>query len=516
MNEGPLLAWKGRRVRSPGDTPEVIARKVPTGPLRPGSLFFVPSPLEGWGLEVLLDRLPADGAVVVFEKDPELEERCRQEFYSFLGHRVDDPRLFRLETDTESAVQALFQRLPLGRLRRCEWLTVNGAWVAHGPRYRELFARIDRGLTRWWSNRMTEIHLGPLWTKNLIDNLQGLQFPGLNWPDWGEAPVLVCGAGPSLESAVTALGQQRSRWRVLAADTALSVLKAGGIVPDAVVCVEAQHANLRDFAGWLGADVQLFADLTSLPAATRIFRHPPHWFISRFAPIQLWERWPWASIPCLPPLGSVGVVAAWIAWRLTRGPVVLAGLDFSFPPGKTHAREAPSLGQRLTLTDRLRPVEIPGTWQRPGQHPSSQGWLTTPVMEGYAQTLIDQARSESTRTWVWSDQGLPLGLPRWPSQGPLEPLPSLARPERPKSSGSDRWLQDEKNRWELVLRTFEAMNRAPDDESVWSVLEQQLRAVDYLTFSFPDPEFRRDSDWLIRAQVHVRWALGRISPRLRS
>lgn len=515
MTPLPLLTWRGRKVRSPDDGPESSARKVPEAPLRPGSLFFVPSPLEGWGLDVLLDRLPDDGAVVVYDHDPDLEQLCRERWDDFMGSRIRDPRLFRLETDTEAAVQQLFSRLPLPRLRRCLFLSLNGAWLPHSQRYREIFARLDQGLARWWSNRVTEIHLGPLWVRNFFDNLNSPRFPGSPWPDWGDDPILVCGAGISLEVALPTIEPQRQSWRILAADTALPVLKALGIRPDGAVCVESQHANLRDFAGWLGADVPLFADLTSLAATSRIFGPQPHWFISEFSSIQLWNRWPWDRVPRLPPLGSVGVVAAWIAWKLTRGPVVLAGLDFSFPPGKTHAREAPTLSSRLVTTNRTHPMEQPGSWIRAGVIQGPRGWLTTPILEQYAEVLAERAGSEGARTWVWDDSGLPLGLPTWDSQD----LPTLgSRPPSDLSGPSvvDPWLSQERERWETILTTFERLNANPEDRGPLRALEQQLKDVDYLTFHFPDPEFRPDSDWLIRAQIQVRWILGRLSPRLRS
>jgi len=480
--------------------------------------------LEGWGLETLLDRLPADSAVIVFEKDQELTVRCSQDWQSFLGTRGavglpgSDPRLFRLEADTEDDVRRLFRRLPLGSLRRCEFLTLNGAWLAHGARYREVFSRFEQGLNQWWANRVTCLHMGPLWIKNLFDNLSSGDFQPQGWPDWENSPVLVCGAGVSLETALPWAQRNRSALRLVAADTALPVLKAAGLTPDAVVCLEAQHANLRDFSGWKGADVPLFTDLTSYPPGTRVFSKPPHWFITEFAELSLWNRWPWTTqqIPRLPPLGSVGVAAAWVAWRLSQGPVILAGLDFSFPPGKTHARGAPSLTALAARTNRFVPMEFPGVWGRKtGIKPTAQGWLTTAVMEGYAGVMAEQAARESHRTWVWDTQGLPLGLPRWPSEErPSSPRESVVKEGGEPFSAEPQgaaWLANEQELWRTILDDYGAINRQPNDAGAWADLETHLAMVDYLTFSFPDPEFRRDSDWLIRAQSQVRWILERTS-----
>lgn len=515
MSDQPLLTWKGRRVRSPGDGPQTAARKVPPAPLRPGSLFFIPSPLEGWGVDVLLDRLPEEGAIVLYEKDPDLEAVMTGPRALHLGLRENDPRLFVLQEDSEEAVQRLFSTLPLSRLRRCEFLTLNGAWMAHGPRYREVFARLEEGLTRWWSNRMTCLYMGPLWIRNLFDNLRSEVRRFTPWPDWGTDPVLVCGAGVTLEEVLPWASENRTRIRVIAADTALPVLRAAELVPDAAVCLEAQHANLRDFAGWTGSPVQLFTDLTSFPPGTRVFGPEPCWFISRFAEISLWDRWPWPEVPILPPLGSVGVAAAWVAWRLTRGQVILAGLDFSYPPGKSHARGAPALASLAARTDRYRPMEQPGSWERPGiRRDSGTQWLTSPVMDGYAAMLRQQAGPEAGRTFVWEQRGIDLGLARFDRSLPAGPLGPRGAQAHPGSNGPGPWLEDEQARWHRLLQTFEVLNASPQDSDAVEALAQALKEVDYLTFVFPDPEFRAASDWLTRALVQLRWITGRIS-RLR-
>jgi len=515
MNDEPLLTWKGRRVRSPDDGPEGAARKVPLALLKPGSLFFVPSPLEGWGLDALLEKLPADGALVVLEIDPDLRQHCRGAFEKFLGTRTGDPRLFWLEADTEESISDLFGRLPLGQLRRSEFLTFNGAWMIHAQRYRQVFSRLEQGLIRWWSNRITSVQMGPLWVRNFFDNLRSPTFSFSPWPDWGDSSVVVCGAGVTLETALPWIRAHRDHWKVIAVDTALPIFKAWSMIPDAVVCLEAQHANLQDFSGWLGARVPLFADLTSFPPATRVFNGSLFWYISEFAPLALWERWPWDAslVPRIPPLGSVGVVAAWIAWKLTRGQVLLAGLDFSFPDGQSHARGAPSLSALGCRTDRLHPMEQTGTWEGAGRYRTRANWLTTNIMDGYAGVLSEQAAVQASRTRTWKEAGIPLGLRLWSDrrthESTLAPTTGLATGSADNPTDAKAWLQHEKNLWNSLLRRFDELNAFPQDDSIWEKLEEQLRDVDYLTFSFPDPEIRRASDWLIRALSQIHWIVDR-------
>jgi len=404
--------------------------------------------------------------------------------------------------------------LPLNALRRCEFLTLNGAWLFYRVRYRDIFNRLEDGLTRWWSNRITCLHMGPLWIRNLFTNLAAAGPSWTPWPDWGSDPIFVCGAGVTLEEALPWIQKHRNQIRLLAADTALPILRDWNLVPDGVVCLEAQHANLRDFAGWTGAPVQLFTDLTSFPPGSRIFSRAPCWFITEFTELSLWSRWPWSqsTIPRIPPLGSVGVAAAWIAWKLSKGPVILAGLDFSFPHGRTHARGAPSLSAMASRSDRLHPMEQTGTWRTEGiRKDTATGWLTTPVMQGYAWVLSDQARSNALRTATWSDQGLVMDLPVWNRCIPGKKLqPATVQNLVTYEEDPREWLQTEKTRWKQLLESFERLNRDPGSQEKLSHLKSDLLEVDYLTFSFPDPELRLESDWLIRAQRQIRWILERV------
>jgi len=294
--------------------------------------------------------------------------------------------------------------------------------------------------------------------------------------------------------------------RLLAADTALPVLREAGLSPDAAVAVEAQHANLADFAGLRGAPLRLFADLTSLPGAARLFEFPPCWFLSEFAPVPLFADPAFPPVPRIPPLGSVGVAAAWIAWRLSRGPVVLAGVDFCYPPGRTHARGAPALRGLLARTGRFVPASQPGTWLREGLKATASGWITSPAMEGYGAILGDQARSEVRRTFVWDRTGLPLGLEVWDRRtgGPLAGDQTPA--ETGVLGGAAEWIEGRRALWRRLLEGLEGPVPSSDR---WTGLLPGLEACGELFFSFPDPEPRRAADWLARAKVQLRWALDR-------
>ena len=128
-----------------------------------------------------------------------------------------------------------------------------------------------------------------------------------------------------------------------------------------------------------------------------------------------------------PPLGSVGVHAAHVARSLAAGPLLATGLDFSFEPGKTHARGCPSLLAEERRLDRLT------RW--PGQYVASfrdrtfalragvrsheggrSGLLSDPILVSYAALLADGAASGGGREPLY-DLRAGYGEGRGPSIG---------------------------------------------------------------------------------------------------
>ncbi|NNM68246.1 MAG: DUF115 domain-containing protein, partial [Spirochaetales bacterium] len=391
------LFWKGRRLAS--DHPQEAAySKLETVSLLPQTLFVIPSPLAGWGGSRLLEQLPPESTILLFEADPELRKISRR-FWNWKDSRVEE-----LESLEQAVWECFARNFEWGRIRRVVLLPLNGGWLLSPAVYRDLENRLVGLVAQAWSNRMTCVQMGALWMRHLLVNLKA---PRWTWPDWGFDPVLVCGAGPSLERVLRQdPSSLQSRFRLLAADTAVGPLSQAGFRPDAIVILEAQHQNLADLAGFSGSRIPVFADLTTDPCATRITQGPVAWFSAQFAQLSIFERLRnkrlFEDVLTFPALGSVGVAAAEIAWVLTRGPVVLSGLDFSFPPGQTHVRGAPGFTTFWSNATRFWGSDPPGSGRREGVHPSGHSdWLTTGVLEGYARFLAESALKARERTFFW-------------------------------------------------------------------------------------------------------------------
>jgi len=350
---GLTIRYKGRHLYSSRDPLAGPRRLAAEAPLAPGTLVYVPSLGLGYGLQELLARLPESCHVLCVEVDPAL-------LAVFAASRATLPRSERLSVvRLDDSIQAagVLQTLGPWRFRRVTTLALCGGCRLEPDAYRRIQQTLEEELRLYWQNRITLIEMSGLWLRNLFANLALL--PGAGGIDslhTGRA-IVVAGAGPSLERTLPAIQRIRKRVCLLAADTALPTLAAAGLRPDWVCVLESQVHNLDDFVPAYDPSLWLLCDLTASPTVLRRFPLRS-FFLSRFYPLELFPRLDRFGLlpPSLPPLGSVGVTAVQLALRLTRGPVFLAGLDFCYQPGKTHARGAPAHLRALTQSRRLRPA----------------------------------------------------------------------------------------------------------------------------------------------------------------
>ncbi|TVR04253.1 MAG: DUF115 domain-containing protein [Spirochaetaceae bacterium] len=358
--DGLTIVFRGRNLYHPATPRRSACARTQSVKVPNYTLVIVASPLIGHGLLPLLERCDGTCRFVLLELEPKLAEITRR----ILPREIfDDPRVTIVTPDTPDQLEHQFSRELFSHCRRAMLVRPSGGYALHARHYDRVLEWSQDEIRRAWQNRLTTMHMGRLWFRNLFDNLpllpasQPLHTVALN------RPVVVVGAGPSLERLLPSLSEQRTSLFLLAVDTAVPVLGSANIRPDAVVAVEAQHANLSDFIGADLSQTHLITDLFSLPSVARqTVSNRRSFFTSLAVESRLLDRLRIAGIlpPELPPLGSVGVVAVALAAQLTASPIALAGLDFAYPDGKSHARGAPWMIRELVRTYRLRRGEIYG------------------------------------------------------------------------------------------------------------------------------------------------------------
>jgi len=400
---GSQVYYRGRRLYGP--RPEIDAGRraaavgVPSDTL---VLWFSPLVWHGW--RELAETIGGSTDVVALEVDPLLLELSRRTRPEELSDR------FSLIPATDGEMLAALRRAGEHRYRRVVEVTTSASSLVHRAAYRALRDLAEREIRVFWQNRLTLSAMGRLWIRNLVENLPELMhadaLPALC------GPVVVCGAGPSLEAALPAIARNRSAVRVLAVDTAVPVLDAVGVRPDVVIALEGQLANAYDFLPVTRRDYRLVTDLTSDPTTARLhaFRS---WTLTAFAPVGLLDRA--AALPgvaaMMPALGSVGVAAVRLAAMQGASPIVLAGLDFAVLPGTTHARGAPAYLNAFATCDRLRRPTDAALAARLVRLPGPHGPVaSTLVLKGYADELRSLV-AKRTDVFVLEPIGLDVGAP---------------------------------------------------------------------------------------------------------
>ncbi|NNM67195.1 MAG: DUF115 domain-containing protein [Spirochaetales bacterium] len=220
---------------------------------------------------------------------------------------------------------------------------------------------LSQTIEEWTGDLSTQAGLGRRWLTQTLVNLSRIRPCRLDLGDWDHA--LVLGAGPGLEEALDdpknkRLLDERPRngVRVMASDTALPVLRQRGLVPDLIVCLDAQTASYQHFLSGVPAGVPLLADLAALPVLDRLTTAVLRFRSSH--PLAAYASLDYPELPFLDTsLGQVAGVALLAAARLGARRASLWGLDFSYPLAKTYARGTYVYPYFQTRSSRLEPSD---------------------------------------------------------------------------------------------------------------------------------------------------------------
>jgi hypothetical protein len=394
------------------------------------TLYFCPSPLLGYGLSLLLGKIGEnnhDSAVLCVEADRKLLDFSLNYLDPAL---LQDPRLAFAALDAgsgsaERICGMVRQKWGSRRFRRVETLRLGAGWRLYPELYGSLAEALRKDAATDWGNAMTLVKLGRRYTRNTLRNLALLsRSPSLSSISLGSSPVLVLGAGPSLDGILAGLsryfgetaGNPVSRpFRILCVDTALPCLKVRGLKPDLVVALESQHWNLRDFVGLGDWEIPVAMDLSALPATAETLGGRSFFFFTPWTEMNFFRRFEAAGLApeIFIPLGSVGLTAVAAALRLGGGAVITGGIDFSFTLDSYHARSSPGHREKLRRQNRLTGILNTAAAFREAVFVtvSKTGFpvRSDPAMKGY-RDLFEREFSGEERLWDIDGPGLPLGL----------------------------------------------------------------------------------------------------------
>jgi len=396
----------------PSRNPEQIARNLP---IRSETLLVLISPLLGYGVQELLDRLPPSCLVLGLEYD--------QNLMAFSSEQLSDnikahPSFKYIRTSSPEQALTYIDSIEGMPFRRCVRVDLSGGSALNPDFYARTVSLVDEYISRYWRNHVTMMKLGRNFARNFFRNVPLLGDSYAITPNLAKRPVFIAGAGPSLDTTLPFIRAHRSQICLLAVDTALSSLQDAHIVPDAIVLVESQFWIERAFAGFRDSRIPIFADLTARNQAIQATGGDMFFFVSEYAKTKYLKRFisKGYAPQVIPPLGSVGLSALYLAGIISKPewPVFFTGLDFSWDRGFTHSRGAPSIREIMRTSGRFNP-QSPSILSEGSQVTKVIGKngkeiRTDPALSLYAQ-LCKASFARSKRSYIdLGSTGMDIGI----------------------------------------------------------------------------------------------------------
>ena len=317
----------------------------------------------GYGLEELLSKIPEDCLVFLIEADSALLDFAKS---SINCEKYQQKIQFVMPDDLKNLPLMIYDLARSGKYKRIKRIDFSAGVKFFSNFYDELTLACSNSIVTYWKNRVTLTKFGRRYSYNFFSNLSVLSqtVPISNYFQKIFKPVLIFGAGQSIDLFLQTNSLNFQDFFIICVDTALQPLLARKIIPDAVFIEEAQSVILKAFIGFNdNLKTQIFAGLSSIPYLKN-FVSPSKisFFTTEFTKANFLSRF--SQFSFLPPLnnpfGSVGLTAVYYALKFRADetvPIFICGLDFSYSKGFTHAKNTPAYTTRILNHNRLCCIE---------------------------------------------------------------------------------------------------------------------------------------------------------------
>lgn len=400
----------------------------------PNTLFVCCSPVLSFPVQLLFQQLESHNisdscGIIGLEWNPDLVELSTEQLSSF---SENEKFAFISTKEPITLLQFLEKQNPgtslyIGNFRHCVFFNCSADALTNKDFYGSCNQFLDTYIAQFWKNRMTLIKLGRLYTRNIFRNI-GNKPSSIHklLPHSLTKIPFVAGAGTTLDDVIPLLHKYRENLCIFAVDASLVPLLKNNITPDYVVAVECQLANEKAFIGAVNSKVPIIADITSRTNILSLTGGNTSLFLSHFSNEPFLERVKKLSFlsVVIPPLGSVGLAAVELALYLKQenDPLFCAGLDFAYPIGTSHCKEAPPIRNSLNNWCRLSPGGNPGSAYKPLASPiktqTNEIWTTDSALTGYGKLFSQRyctQKKDKTEIYTLSQKGCNWGLP-WASE----------------------------------------------------------------------------------------------------
>ena len=511
-SQGFSVSYNGHFLYSKYNPAKNIITAVQNLQLLPGTIILCFSPLLGYGLKELLQKLPENCLIVLCEADKELYDFSVSEGIFSQG----DSRLVSCSPDKLSELPLiLYDLTSSGAYKRVIRFDMSAGTLFQQDFYSRLYTACSDSIMTFWKNRITLTKFGRRYSKNLFENLHYLSDskPITDYFNSIEKPVIVFGAGQSTQTFLNKYKDVISNYFILCADTALQPLLKNGLKPDGVFIEEAQSVIAKAFIG-IPEDIQIFAGLSSIP--NLVHKHGAanlSYFFTEYANAGFLDNLKSKSFmpPANKPFGSVGLTAVYYALKFRKNetiPVYVTGLDFSYSTGLTHTKGALAHLLRLITGNRLTGIANYGAAFGLGAEKisdkSGNTFITTPTLKNYAM-LFNNEFADVKNLFDAGESGIPLKISQDIPQifENKEQIISNNRYTETQTNEINQYLETEKQTLEYLRDLLTGKTDFTGEELTKQIIDVAANR-EYLYLHFPDGwKFSASQSFLNRIRTEI-------------
>jgi hypothetical protein len=289
------------------------------------------------------------------------------------------------------------------------------------PRYRKIKLSLLRK-TVLWNALTSETISGHLLHQNIIPNLRRIPECSYinNWKGaWKGTPIIICGAGPSLQAVAEDLRKVRDRALIIACGSALSALAHLKIRPHLGIAIDPNSREFDCLKGCTYRDLPLLFGSRLYPKVFELFDGPYGYIrsgtggsIESYVEEELGMKDPFLG----PDLGREALSVTTLALSLAQfwgcGPIIFAGVDMAYAREKHYADGVPVVAKLNKEEKRAGDQAV----RRKG----AQGHLVPTLIKWIMErdTIDHYAKNHPSTTFINVSPG-GLGfkhIPHWPLQ----------------------------------------------------------------------------------------------------
>lgn len=396
--QGVSVLYKDRYLYSKYAPSKAINNLIENLTISDNSIVLIFSPALWLGIEWLIEKLPQTSKIVAIEFDNNL--------YNFSTENLPQKYKNEIPFFNESTKNDFLLELQKGHYKKVIPIEFSAGTIFNKEKYNNFFSITQSIVDQNLKNKLTLIKFGRLYSKNIFKNLRLIpsSIPFKNLFNQITKPILVLGAGESLNQTIEKIKGKEKSFFILSVDAALNSILANNIQPDAIVAVESQIAIEKAYIGKsINSKIPIFCDLVGRPHIPEIINGPISFFISKYASMKFLDTLSSKNIlpPTIKPLGSVGLVAMDIALKLRKNDsikIFFSGLDFSYSVGISHAKNTMAHNNQLISTTKLKSIyNIDAAFSQGTSFVNSKDnskMITTIALKNYSLLFTDSFKDE--------------------------------------------------------------------------------------------------------------------------